>query len=246
VAAAIAVTAQEATRDVSARQVVFEGVDHIFRERRGVAALRVREEGREVLANDAIEHGVMRPPGNIFCRRSKGERAGEVVDMRRAPHRPCPATHPWFSELSGLAHLAAPWRRVAAATLGTFAGGTAVFFAGQPTLGTATGYADTYRKTPSAEPYAHWSYAWDEKPNKGHSGRLDWRNKIAVREGMTVEEAKDFAGDDDRIQFFFYVKGGEVALTGKGSFKHRTAVFFSGSPDLGDATDLADTYVKLS
>jgi len=68
---ALAVTAQEAYRVVSARQIVLEGVDHIFRERRRVRALRVRKEGGEVLAHEAVEHGVMRPAGNISHRRSK-------------------------------------------------------------------------------------------------------------------------------------------------------------------------------
>ena len=69
---ALAVAAQKASRDVSAREVVLEGVDHILRERRGVGALRVREEGREVLADEAVEHGVVRPSGNIFSRQSEG------------------------------------------------------------------------------------------------------------------------------------------------------------------------------
>jgi hypothetical protein len=72
VSTALAVAAQKAGRDVSAREVILEGVDHILRERRGVRALRVREEGGEVLADEAVEHGVVRPAGDIFCRRSEG------------------------------------------------------------------------------------------------------------------------------------------------------------------------------
>jgi hypothetical protein len=72
VSTSIAVAAEKAGGDVSAREGVLEGVHHILRERRGVRALRMREEGGEVLADDAVEHGVVRPSGNIVCRRREG------------------------------------------------------------------------------------------------------------------------------------------------------------------------------
>jgi hypothetical protein len=72
VAAALAVTTHEANRDVAARQVVHERVDHLFRERRRVGTLGVREEGREVHAEDAVVYGVVRPAGSLVFRRSEG------------------------------------------------------------------------------------------------------------------------------------------------------------------------------
>jgi hypothetical protein len=75
--------AQEASREVPAVEVVLERVDHISRQRRGVRALRVRDEGGEVLADDAIEHGVVRPAGDIFCGRNEGRGGGH-----RAPSAP--------------------------------------------------------------------------------------------------------------------------------------------------------------
>jgi hypothetical protein len=44
---------------------VLERLDDVLRQRHGVLALRVREEGREMLAHDAMEHGVVRPAGEI-------------------------------------------------------------------------------------------------------------------------------------------------------------------------------------
>ena len=59
-------------RAVAAREIVLERIYHIFRERRCVRALRVREKGGEVLAHDAVKHGVMRPAWDVLHRRGKG------------------------------------------------------------------------------------------------------------------------------------------------------------------------------
>ena len=71
-AAAAFVAADEASREVSAPEVALEGVRHVARQGRGVGGLGVRDEGGVVLADEAMQDGVLGPAGGIFCRRSGG------------------------------------------------------------------------------------------------------------------------------------------------------------------------------
>ena len=70
VATGAAATEDEASREVSAGEIVLEGVDHVPGERRGTRAPRVVEEGVEVLADEAVEHGVVRAAVDIFVDRA--------------------------------------------------------------------------------------------------------------------------------------------------------------------------------
>ncbi len=77
VSAAVAVAAHEAPREVGAREVALEGIRHVARQRRGVGRFGVGDEGRVVLAHEAMEDGVVRPPRR--------------VGGRGPPHAPRPA-----------------------------------------------------------------------------------------------------------------------------------------------------------
>jgi hypothetical protein len=71
-----------------------EGVDHVLGERRGAGALGVGEEGVEVVADDAVEHRVVRPTGKIVvCPGDEplpaGPRDASGPQAARHAHRLC-------------------------------------------------------------------------------------------------------------------------------------------------------------
>ena len=72
VAAAASVASDEASREVSAPEVALEGGRYVARQRRGVGGFGVHDEGCVMLADEAMEDGVLGPAGNLFCRRSGG------------------------------------------------------------------------------------------------------------------------------------------------------------------------------
>jgi hypothetical protein len=85
VAADVAVAAHEALREVPAREVALERVRHVARQRRGVRGLGVRDEGGEVLADEAMQQGVLRLAWDILPG-LRGER-GAAGERRHAARR---------------------------------------------------------------------------------------------------------------------------------------------------------------
>jgi hypothetical protein len=65
VLAAIAVTAKEPSRVVAATDIALEGIHHVARQRRGVRGFGVRDEAREMLAHEAMQHAVLRAARRI-------------------------------------------------------------------------------------------------------------------------------------------------------------------------------------
>jgi hypothetical protein len=78
--ACVAVAAHEALGEVSTREVALEGVLHVARQRRGIRRLGVRDEGGEVLADEAVQQGVLRFARAILRGRSGH---GRAVGRRR-------------------------------------------------------------------------------------------------------------------------------------------------------------------
>jgi hypothetical protein len=72
VATRVAMAAHKAWRKIAAREVALEGVRHVARQRRGIGGFSVRDEGFVVLADEAMEEGVLGAEGKIFGRRSEG------------------------------------------------------------------------------------------------------------------------------------------------------------------------------
>ncbi|WP_424094189.1 hypothetical protein [Moorena producens] len=69
-----------------------------------------------------------------------------------------------------------------------------------------------------------------------------WKQKVRYESGISLEDAKKIAKDDDNIGFFFYMRE-YMVLPGRGQFKPQDAVFFSGDPWWGSAPQ-ADGYIK--
>lgn len=75
----------------------------------------------------------------------------------------------------------------------------------------------------------------------------DWSGVVAIARGVSIQEAKWIAHENPEIDFFFYTKGCQMVLEypeGYRVFHEGDAVFFKGEPWWGEATDLADGYVK--
>jgi hypothetical protein len=95
----------------------------------------------------------------------------------------------------------------------------------------------------------HWKMIPDVAQYKG----ADWANEVRRERGISLERAKEIGASDQRITYFFYMKGGSMYLEGgsgphgwtdKGVFNHGDAVFFSGKPWYGSAPGFADAYEK--
>ena len=115
---------------------------------------------------------------------------------------------------------------------GTFNPKDAVFFSGAPWYGSA----------PQADSYEKAIIRWSKKPNVAEYGGADWGNEVQRVSGVTLEQAMKIGASDSRVTFFFYMRQSMV-LTGKGEFKPKDAVFFSGKPWYGSAPQ-ADAYEK--
>lgn len=97
----------------------------------------------------------------------------------------------------------------------------------------------------------HWE--WHKVANAAQAKELDWDNEVLRKSGVTLDEALSIAQADNEITFFFYMKepmflegkAGANGWTEKGKFKSGDAVFFSGTPSYGSATQ-ADAYEKRS
>jgi hypothetical protein len=66
--------AYEALREIAAQEVALEGVGHVARQRRGVGGLGVRDEGLVVLADEAVQDGVLRPARDSAAWAGRGVR----------------------------------------------------------------------------------------------------------------------------------------------------------------------------
>jgi hypothetical protein len=90
-------TGRSRARRVGAREVALEGIRHVARQRRRVSRFSVGDEGRVVLAHEAMEDGVVRPSRRVRGRgpRHEPRPAGRVPPpcgrrrrhLRRAPGR---------------------------------------------------------------------------------------------------------------------------------------------------------------
>ncbi|HEX4422991.1 MAG TPA: Ca2+-dependent phosphoinositide-specific phospholipase C [Kofleriaceae bacterium] len=84
---------------------------------------------------------------------------------------------------------------------------------------------------------------WHVIPDKAQFAKASWSNKLRRDGNMTPELAQSVANSDPRIAYYFLTRRA-LELTGQGVFAANTAVFFSGSPVLGDAVGYADTYER--
>ena len=84
VPARVASAADEALRKVAAEEVSLEGVGDVPRQRRAVGRAGVGEEGLVVLADELMEHGLLRPAGHV---RGAEARQGRCAATRRVPAR---------------------------------------------------------------------------------------------------------------------------------------------------------------
>lgn len=84
-------------------------------------------------------------------------------------------------------------------------------------------------------------------PDVAQYKMADWDNVVGIAKGVSLEEARQIADEDPKIDFFFYTKGFQMVLENESGFRRFNqgdAVFFSGSPWWGSAPELADGYVK--
>lgn len=84
-------------------------------------------------------------------------------------------------------------------------------------------------------------------PNVAQYKLADWSGVVEIARGVSLEEAKWRALENPEVTFFFYTKGLQMVLEypeGFRVFHHGDAVFFKGEPWWGEATDLADGYIK--
>ena len=72
-------------------------------------------------------------------------------------------------------------------------------------------------------------------PDHAEYGRPDWPNLIGKLKNVSVEEACAYADKHPEIDYFFYIKGGQMVLGNPGEgpyrvFRNKDAVFFKGQP----------------
>jgi hypothetical protein len=86
-------------------------------------------------------------------------------------------------------------------------------------------------------------------PNVAEYKKGDWNNLLAVLKHMTIKQALQYAKEHLEVDFFFYVKDGELVLEiGDGNyriFQQGDAVFFKGTPWWGAVEGQADGYVRV-
>ncbi len=89
-------------------------------------------------------------------------------------------------------------------------------------------------------------YKCEKVSDVAQFGGADWENVIGMVSGVTLEEACQIAEKNEQIDFFFYMKGEQMALQNGSAFRvfHKSdAVFFSGKPWWGSAPGFADGYI---
>ena len=93
-------------------------------------------------------------------------------------------------------------------------------------------------------------HEYQKIPGVAQYGDGDWSGYITTIHDMTLEEAKAFANQSDKINYFFHMKTG-MAMGRLGGpcgvhvFQPGDAVFFSGEPWWGSAPGVADGYIKI-
>ncbi|NGX38557.1 MAG: hypothetical protein K1000chlam2_01731, partial [Chlamydiae bacterium] len=76
----------------------------------------------------------------------------------------------------------------------------------------------------------------------------DWSGHIKTLHNMTLEEAKAFADQNDKVSFFFYMKSNLTYGNGTPNmnyFSSGDAVFFSGKPTWAYIHGKVDSYIKI-
>ena len=92
---------------------------------------------------------------------------------------------------------------------------------------------------------------WEKVPDVAQYGGGDWSQVVSFSKRISLARAKEIAAQDDRITYFFYVKGIQMVLGDVNQdfnirvFHHGDTVFFSGTPWWGSAPELADGYIKV-
>ena len=92
------------------------------------------------------------------------------------------------------------------------------------------------------------SHEYKKVPNVAQYKGSDWSGHIKTVHNMTLEEAKAFANQNDKITFFFHMKTGmclEIAPPEHQFFSPGDAVFFSGEPWWGSAPGMSDGFIKV-
>ncbi len=84
---------------------------------------------------------------------------------------------------------------------------------------------------------------WQAIPHSAQLGSTSWQGLIARKHNITLAQAKAFAAENDKIDFFFWVDGKGFRLSKQGRFEANEAVFFSGKPIVGKVVD-THVYVK--
>lgn len=84
-------------------------------------------------------------------------------------------------------------------------------------------------------------------PNMAQYDGADWNLQVNRMNGITLDQAYQYAYSNDSVTFFFRINDGcRMVLPVHGTFNSGDTVFFSGNPWLGSATNLANTYIKNS
>lgn len=85
-------------------------------------------------------------------------------------------------------------------------------------------------------------------PNAAQYKEADWSGAIGIAHEISLNEAYKIAAENPDINFFFYMKGGQMVLEKTDGtyrmFRHGDAVFFTGEPWWGSAPGLSDGYIK--
>jgi hypothetical protein len=98
-------------------------------------------------------------------------------------------------------------------------------------------------------PEQHFDSRYEYIPDVAQYKGSDWDNVVGMAHKVSLERAFKIADRCPEITYFFYTKAIQLVLEAEDGFTYRIfhegdAVFFSGEPWWGDATDFADGYVK--
>ncbi len=89
--------------------------------------------------------------------------------------------------------------------------------------------------------------AFNLKPNVAQYYAANWDLQVNRMNGITLEQAEQYALNNDDVTYFFRVKDGTtMVLDGHGTFNSGDTVFFAGVPWYGSAVGLADSYEKVA
>jgi len=89
--------------------------------------------------------------------------------------------------------------------------------------------------------------AFTLKSNQAEYYAANWDLQINRMNGISLQEAQQYALDNDQVTYFFRVKdGATMVLDGHEVFNSGDTVFFAGVPWYGSADGLADSYEKIA